>query len=84
MSLFPPANGNIPRFTPDFVRLLLQIRDQPITSGLQKRIMKSTQPTISSINKDKITSNIIKKAKTIPSHQLTEIKGGGNPWIDAS
>lgn len=46
--------------------------------------MKSTQPTTPSTNKEKTASSLIKKVKTIPSHQLTEIKGGGNPWIDAS
>gem|GEM_PF-6487857 len=46
--------------------------------------MKSTQPITPSTNNGKIASNLIKKAKTISSHQLAEIKGGGNPWIDAS
>ncbi|MBX2878165.1 MAG: hypothetical protein KTR30_38955 [Saprospiraceae bacterium] len=46
--------------------------------------MKSTHSTVPSANKEKSIATISKQVKPIPTQQLLKLKGGGNPWIDAS
>lgn len=46
--------------------------------------MKSTQPTTPVSIQEKSMATIGKKIKPIPKKQQGKLKGGGNPWIDAS
>lgn len=73
LSLFPLAIGPIPHFFPF-------LPDLPLG---KKMIMKSAQPINRPI-KDKSIASISQQVKPIPTAQLLKLKGGGNPWIDAS
>lgn len=46
--------------------------------------MKSTQSTTPVVIKEKSIATIRQQIKPIPKPQLCQLKGGGNPWIDAS